>query len=148
MSLSRSSDIEVVGDYVYQSTYWQYSGGAADLYRCHVPTGQVEQVIGQSAKAIPAEDIAPADLDERYILGLAADNWGNLFFRADAGLYRLTQATGAVADMRVKLVLPDPAIRTVAFDRTAGELYLTRFQAFKNNAGTTRNVPVIVRVVP
>lgn len=142
-----TSDLAVMGDHVFQSNTSSLSG-VSSLYRWHLPTNTLVQLIGASPKGPATTEIPAADLSERNVLGLAADHAGNLFFRGDAGLYRLTGALGAPADMRVSLLLADTAIRTVAFDPTAKQLYMTRFQVFKNNAETPRSVPTIVRVVP
>lgn len=142
-----TTDLEVMGDYVFQSNTSSLSG-VSTLYRWHLPTNALVQLIGAAPKGPATTEIPAADLSERNVLGLAADHAGNMFFRADAGLYRLTGATGAPAAMRVSLLMADPAIRTVAFDPAAKQLYLTRFQVFKNNAETPRSVPTIVRVVP
>jgi hypothetical protein len=136
-----------MGDYVFQSNTDRNSG-VSSLYRWHLPTNTLVQLVGAAPKGPATTEIPAADLSERNVLGLAADHAGNLFFRADAGLYRLTGAGGTPAAMRVSLLLADTAIRTVAFDPTARQLYMVRFQDFRNNAETLRSVPTIVRVVP
>jgi hypothetical protein len=138
------ADVKVAGDYLF----YAHTGlsGPGYIKRYHIPTGAIVTLVGQTPAGPAGEETPAAALSDRDYRGMALDDAGNMFVRGDAGVYRVSGATGA--DPRVKLLLAGATYHNLAFDRQTQRLYAQATQPFKNAAGTVRNVPVIQRVVP
>lgn len=122
------SDLTIAGDNLYYVCYGTVNGiNTYGIKRRNLATGTTDWVLGANAKAPAGDDTPATEASETSSpWGLNLDSHGNLYYRGNGGLYRITNAntgTTATNTWTVKRLTTD-TIDDIALDPATDDLYI------------------------